>query len=153
MCGLYVKMPTTEDEWRLIAANFMHKWQFPNCIGALDGKLVVMTSPSNSDSLYFNYKGTMSMVLMAMVDADLKFTCIDIGGYGQNSDVGTFQESSLIPADAILTDAPEFGPLPYTIVADEAFPLACHIMRPYPGKSSDRRERWWQQDGAYTTVK
>ena len=40
-----------------------------------------------------------------------------------------------------MADAPKFGPLPYTIVADEAFPLAYHIMRPYPGKSSDRKER------------
>ena len=39
-----------------------------------------ITSPSNSGSLYFNYKGTMSMVLMAMVDADLKFTYIDRRG-------------------------------------------------------------------------
>ena len=95
MCGLYVKMPATEDEWRIIAANFMHKWQFPNCIGALDGKHVIMTSPIKSGSLYFNYKGTISMVLMAMVDADLKFTYIDIGGYGRNSDGVHFKNQAL----------------------------------------------------------
>ena len=80
------------------------------------------------------------MVLMTMVDADLKFTYIDIGGYNRNSDGGTFQESSLgkalaagklhIPADAILTDAPEFSPLPHTIVADEVFPLAYPLSTP-----------------------
>ena len=35
----------------------------------------------------------MSTILMAMVDANLRIICIDIGGYGQNSDGGTFQDS------------------------------------------------------------
>lgn len=30
---------------------------------------------------------------MAIVDLDYKFTCIDIGGYGKNSDSGIFETS------------------------------------------------------------
>lgn len=35
---IYMKIPSTEDEWREIARRFQVKKQFPHCIGAIDGK-------------------------------------------------------------------------------------------------------------------
>ena len=40
---------------------------------------VVVQAPVKSGSLYFNYKGTFSLNLMALVDANYKFTYINIG--------------------------------------------------------------------------
>lgn len=48
-------MPTTED-WADIASGFRHKWQFPNCLGAVDGKHVAITAPAKSGSFFYNYK-------------------------------------------------------------------------------------------------
>jgi len=42
-----------------------------------------------------SYKGTFSIVLLALVDHNYNFTCIDIGIYGSNSDGGIFAKSSL----------------------------------------------------------
>ncbi|KAG0721546.1 hypothetical protein GWK47_006305 [Chionoecetes opilio] len=35
--GTYLKLPTTSAEWQEVASGFSNVWQFPNCIGALDG--------------------------------------------------------------------------------------------------------------------
>ena len=49
-------MPQTSDDWKKIAENFEKKWNFPHCIGAMDGKHITITAPYNSGSYYFNYK-------------------------------------------------------------------------------------------------
>ncbi|XP_042231816.1 uncharacterized protein LOC121872834 [Homarus americanus] len=78
----YLKIPSSNEEWNKVAQDFELKWQFPNCIGALDDKHVVMKQPQNSESLYFIYKGTNSIVLLALVDANYKFMYIDVGCNG-----------------------------------------------------------------------
>jgi hypothetical protein len=67
--------------------------QFSNCIGAIEGKHTEIQEPHNSGSLFFNYKKTFSVVLLALVDANYKFTNIDVGGYGKSS--GLFTRSIL----------------------------------------------------------
>lgn len=52
-----MKVPSTENEWMTVSQEFLSQWNFPNCIGAVDGKHVVMTAPANSGSIYYNYKG------------------------------------------------------------------------------------------------
>ncbi len=66
--------------------SFENQWQFPNCIGALDGKHICITAPPKSGSLFYNYKGSFSINLLALVDANYKFTAIQVGDFGKNSD-------------------------------------------------------------------
>ena len=90
----YMRRPTSEEEWRRISEGFEHIWNFPHCIGAIDGKHVVLQAPSHSGSTFFNYKGTHSIVLMAVCDANYCFTLIDIGDAGRHSDGGVLSNSS-----------------------------------------------------------
>lgn len=84
-----------EIDWKKHAQNFFEKWNFPNAIGAIDGKHIRIQCPSNSGSLYFNYKGLFSVVLLAIVDADYKYIAIDVGSYGRESDGGMKQTFKL----------------------------------------------------------
>lgn len=79
-------MPNTSDNWKQVAEQFDAKWNFPHCLGSLDGKHIVTQSPMNSGSEFYNYKGTFSVVLMALVDANYNFLFVDIGCQGRISD-------------------------------------------------------------------
>ena len=48
-------------------------------MGALDGKHVQVIRPRNSGSAFYNYKGTYSVVLMAIVNTDYKFMTVSVG--------------------------------------------------------------------------
>lgn len=139
----YMPEPDTKA-WMDIAEGFERRWQFPHCCGAIDGKHVVIQAPPRSGSLYFNYKGTYSIVLLAVVDHDYCFTMVDIGSYGRNSDSGIFLKSAFgrrlyrdtmnVPPASPLEGMPELGNMPYCLVGDEAFPLTTFLMRPFPGR-------------------
>jgi hypothetical protein len=53
---------------------------------AWDGKHVQILGPKNSDSLFFNYKGTFSVVFFTLVDANYQIICADLGCQGHISD-------------------------------------------------------------------
>nr|CAI5849243.1 unnamed protein product [Callosobruchus analis] len=90
----YIKMPSTNDGWRDVSREFDVAWNFPHCIGCVDGKHVVMQNPNNAGSMYLNYKGTFSIVLMAVCDANYCFTFADAGIQGRISDRGAFRETT-----------------------------------------------------------
>ena len=132
----------SENMFRKIEEVFAKRWNFPNCVGAIDGKHIQIQCPPNSGSMYFNYKGWFSINLMALVDATYRFIVVDIGQYGSNADGGVFRRSEMgsrffnnelgLPPPKTLPGAEHLGKLPHYIVGDEAFPLHKNLMRPYP---------------------
>ena len=109
-----VRVPSTTDEWKVISKLFSDRWQFHHCMGALDGKHVAIRCPKGGGSIYYNYKGFHSIILMALVDADYKFSWADVGCSGSAGDAQIFNDCEL--KEAILADTigfPEAEPLPY----------------------------------------
>lgn len=141
----------TADSWKEVAQRFWEKWNFPNCLGALDGKHIVIQAPPLSGSQYFNYKKTFSIVLLALVDADYRFRCIQVGDFGRTSDGGVYAGSDLgmemegntlhVPPSTALPGAAHLGNVPHVMVGDAAFPLKPYLMRPYPGQNLIHRKR------------
>ncbi len=142
-------VPTTEM-WKEIADLFYKKMNFPNCVGAVDGKHIRFRNPKNSGSEYFNYKKYFSLVLMAIADANLSFIMIDVGAYGSQGDSTIFQDSPLgrklytgtlnLPPPQCLPNTSTL-PQPFTFVADEAFRLHTNLQRPFPQRNLDPRRR------------
>ena len=79
MRNIYLKVPSSPEEWLTVAEKFESRWQFPNCIGAMDGKHIVMQPPGNSGSYYYNYKHTNSIILMAVAGPNYECLYYDIG--------------------------------------------------------------------------
>lgn len=111
-------------------------------LGCMDGKHVKIVCPPKSGSMYFNYKGDFSTVLLAVCDANYRIIFVDIGSYGHNNDAGIFDRSTLrraiddgslnLPSDSPLPNTEKA--FPYFFIGDGAFPLEEHIMKPFPGK-------------------
>ena len=145
----YIKTPDTEDEWLKISNDFLARWNFPMCLGAIDGKHVEIRPPSKSGSHYYNYKHSFSIVLLAAVDSNMNFIYVDVGTNGRVSDGGVFGKSTL--KNAIQSNAlkmPVYGKLPnsdsmspFVFVADEAFPLSTRIFKPYPQRNLTTNKR------------
>lgn len=141
-------MPKGND-WLKIAADFLSIWNFPNCIGALDGKHINIRCPGNSGSMNFNYKHTFSVVLMALASANYEIIYFDVGANGRISDGGVFNQSGLYRAIETNTlNIPRPSPLPntnievpYMIVADDAFALKTYLMKPFAFRNQNRAER------------
>lgn len=130
----------TEEDWLKRSHEFAENTNFPNCLGAIDGKHIRLQKPDLSGSLFYNYKTFFSIVLMAVVDAEYRFISIDVGSYGGSNDSSVFQKSNFgrrlsanqlhLPQNRRLP-ADNGMPMPYVFVADEAFGLSEHILRPY----------------------
>lgn len=141
----------SEEDWKEIAKQFYLRTNFPNCIGAIDGKHIRLQKPFNSGSLFFNYKNFFSIVLLAIVDADYCFTAIDVGSYGANTDSNILKNSTLgeklnagnlnIPQAQTLPYEENGKPMPFVIVGDEAFAQSKHIMRPYSRRNLSMKQR------------
>ena len=136
-----LQLPKTEIDWRAIADQFNTRWNFPHCLGSVDGKHVQILAPEHSGSLFFNYKGTFSIVLLGVADSNYNFIYADVGCQGRISDVGVFKHTSLYKSlEEKSLNVPGWEalpgrtcPVPFVFVADDAFALSTYMMKPYPG--------------------
>lgn len=84
--------PNTEN-WIEISELFYKKTNFSNCLGSIDGKHIRCRNPNNCSSLFYNYKKDFSILLMAVVDANLNLIFIDVGAYGREADSNVCRQS------------------------------------------------------------
>ena len=144
----YFQIPDTEAKWLETAEGFK-RWNFPNCIGALDGKHITISPPPKSGSLYFNYKGHFSIILLALVNANYEFLYVDVGAEGRAGDAAVWNKCDLneqLYNNSL--DIPESATLPNTndkstfvIVADDAFKMTTRLIKPYSRRDLSQEEK------------
>nr|CAI5825668.1 unnamed protein product [Callosobruchus analis] len=98
----YLETPETPEKWEEISRGFQERWNFPHCLGSIDGKHVNIQAPPGN-----------------------------IGAYGSQSDGGVLKNSVFgqrmenndmnIPRDKCLPGTNIV--MPYFFVGDEAFLL------------------------------
>ena len=138
----FIKAPDSQEDWLTIIAEFNGKWNFSLCLGATDGKHVLIRAPARSRSNFFNYKNFFSTALLAVCNANYEFTSVDSGEVGWQSDGDVYSNSKLgqtidqnilkFPAPAAIDNYNATKKFPYVFVADEAFALKPFMLRPYP---------------------
>lgn len=115
----------------------------------MDGKHVQIVPPPNSGSFYYNYKGTHSLVLMAIANANYEFIMCDFGTNGRVSDGGVIENTvfyqklknnSLHLPGASKPQNSEKS-FPYVFIGDEAFALRNDFLKPFAQKELDIEKR------------
>ena len=101
---------TTEAEWERIP----QAGGISIVLGLWTESMCLIRPPPNSGS-YFNYKGSFSVVLLAVVDADYKFLYVDVGCNG-----GVFKNSSLQKA---LDENTQYTPSEATTWTHLSYPI------------------------------
>jgi hypothetical protein len=135
-----IPKPTLE-QWELTALEFERRANFPNCLGAVDGKRIRVTKPELSGSMFYNYEDFFPVVLMAVPDTNYRFVYVDIGN-GKDCDSNILKRST--PWTSIQTNMLELhierplsrteGPkVPYFFVGDDGSALNRNIHRPFGG--------------------
>lgn len=135
-------MPNSKKQWKEIARDFEDRWQFPHCLGALDGKHVKITSPPGSGSYFWNYNNFHSVVLMGCANANYEFIWCEVGTNGRISDGGVIRHTTFFEKLNNRLNIPQPEPvnesmteLPYVFIGDEAFALRCDCLKPYSQKT------------------
>ena len=145
----YVSPHSSPEDWKRISNDFCQIWNMLHCIGAIYGKHACIRKPSHTGTLWHNYKGFLSMVLLVICDARYCFSFVDVGEYGSNSDSGVLKNSNMgrifdrnqmgVP-DSELIEGTNYE-LPYFLVGDEIFPLQNWLMCPYSGNTLTNDQR------------
>ncbi|XP_052262976.1 uncharacterized protein LOC127866479 [Dreissena polymorpha] len=142
--------PDTEAQWRQLAVDCYHRWNFSHLIGAIDGKHISCKATANTWSDIFHYNGLFSVILLAVVSSDYKFLWIDVSYkwsfFGahiynenefneglQNNYIAGFQEPGLLSGDT--------HDVSYFLVGDDARGLRTYIIKPYANRDMTREQR------------
>lgn len=134
----------TKEHWLKISEGFKNHANFPNCLGAIDGKHIRVIKPAHSGSLNRNYKQFFSIVLLAVCDAEYNFVAVNVGADGKEGDSTIFKDSkfhrALINNEMDIPEARRISntsneTFPFVLVGDEAFMLSDNVMRPYGGSN------------------
>lgn len=131
--------PPRGKEWIPLADDFKELWNLPNCIGAVDAKLINLTASSASTSK--KIKSKQNLIVLAVCDAKHMFTNIDIGLHNTQTDDTTWNlefYKQMLTGKIYLPTNEELPNsninFPYYMIGSSSFPLKTYIMRPYPGR-------------------
>ena len=135
-----IKFPSTLQEIELTTNAFLENHGYPMCLGAVDGTHIRIQAPIGAETDYFNFKKYHSVIMLAVVDAHLKFTYVNVGAPGRCNDASVYSRSTLMEILQLPIYAQHNLNINNTIIqphliGDSAFPLSKTLMKPYPERT------------------
>ncbi|KAL6620368.1 hypothetical protein ACP70R_035507 [Stipagrostis hirtigluma subsp. patula] len=136
----HLKWPNPEER-AAIKARFEKIYGLPNCCGAIDTTHILMCSSAQPNSnVWLDRENKNSMVLQAVVDADMRFRDIVSGWPGSMDDSCILRTSGIyrlcekgVRLDGQM-ELPGGSVVREYIVGDASYPLLPWLMTPYQGQ-------------------
>ena len=104
-------------------------------------RYIHMHCPSGKVTLFHNYKGFFSLVLLALYDAKYYFHLVDTGQHGSNNDSSMLNyseiEINLLPAKNLKSCS--FELLPSDMIEDEICLLKAWLMHAHPDRLAEEQ--------------
>lgn len=141
--------PSGEAEMGQIKSKFEKIRGLPNCCGAIDTTHILMNLPNVdvSNHVWLDQGKNCSMILQAIVDADLRFRDIITGWPGKLSDASVLKSSGFhgLAEEGKRLNGKKVPLLEGTelreyIVGDSGFPLLPWLLTPFKGKARAQTE-------------
>ena len=132
----YIRMPQA-NALKEVVSSFASEYNFPQCVGAVDGTHIPITSPQECPADYFNRKGWHSVIMQGTVNNRGLFIDVYIGWPGRVHDARVFVNSSLFKKgrDEVLFPnwIKKMGnkDVPLVLLGDPAYPLLSWLMKPF----------------------
>ena len=119
--------------------------ELPSCLRSTRWQACSHREPKEIGSIYYNYKGFFSIVILVLCDANYKPTWAHVGSPVSESDCGIYNDSPMfqcIQDESIKLPPPEPLPndtedTPYFFIGDDVFPLHQHMLKPFSTRYLD----------------
>lgn len=132
---LWIKFPTTPEQFNEAKSEWQAKYQFPCTIGVLDCTHVTIQKPSIHGDEYLNRKGNFSINVQATGNAKEWFTSIDAQWPGSVHDSRIWRLSRICS----LINENEAGAV---LLADEGYGLTPWIITPFRNPQTDMEKKF-----------
>ena len=141
--------PSSENEVKEMAENFLKFHGFPQCIGAVDGTHIYIKSPRENASDFIKRKGRHSINVQACVDYRFCFFDAVVRWPGSVHDARIWSNSSineslksgaipLCPKEIVLGESP----VNICILGDPAYPLLPYLMKEFTAGGNTVEEQF-----------